>query len=588
MDNKSLHGRGVVVTRPAGQARHLASLIEAAGGRPILFPAIDIDELPERGLPALENFDLAIFVSPTAVQCGLKKAGRWPKDLPVAAVGKGTRRVLERHGISDVVAPEAAADSEALLELPAMQAVVGKKVLIIRGEGGRELLGEKLAERGAEVEYAECYRRLAPHADPGPLLSAWDRGDVHAVTVSSAEALVNLLPLLGKRLLGTPLFVTHARIAEHATQAGVREVLVAGPGDEEMIAGLMAYFGPRMNETPTESAATKRSKAPFLLLLAIALAAALAAVFWLDARQRIAATQEEMARRLRDMEVDSREARSVARQAQEAQREAQVKIGQLEARLAESQSQQLALEALYQDLSRNRDEWQLAEIEQVLAIASQQLQLAGNVRAALLALQLAEARLARTDRPQFVPIRRALARDIERLKSLPALDLPGTAMRIDALISQVDAMPLAFDERTERPGAAKPAAPVAEPGFWARLAAEVWGELRELVVVRQVNNPEPPLLPPSQAYFLRENLRLRLLNARLTLLSRDEAGYRQDLRAAQTWIQRYFDPASRQTVDALNQLKQLSSATVSFEMPSISESLEAVRGFQSRRERTTQ
>lgn len=586
MENRPLQGRGIVVTRPAGQARHLASLIEAAGGRPILFPAIDIEELSERALPPLESFDLAVFVSPTAVECGLKKAGSWPKDLPVAAVGKGTRRALEGQGIKDVVAPDAAADSEALLELPAMHDVAGKNIVIIRGEGGRDLLGEKLTERGARVEYAECYRRLPPRTDPAPLLAAWDRAEVDALTATSAEALDHLSAVLGSRMLGTPLFVTHERIAERAKQAGVREVVLAGPGDEEMMAGLMAYFGPRMDQSPTETTVSRRSRVPLLLLLAVLLAAALSAMFWLDARQRISATQEEMARRLRDMEVDAREARSVARQAQDGQREAQARIGQLEARLAESQSQQLALEALYQDLSRNRDEWQLAEIEQVLAIASQQLQLAGNVRAALLALQLAEARLARADRPQFVPVRRALARDIERLKSLPALDLPGMAMRIDTLIAQVDAIPLAFDERGERIGTVKEAPPAEDRGFWGRLAAEVWGELRQLVVVRQVNNPEPPLLPPSQAYFLRENLRLRLLNARLTLLSRDEAGYRADLQAAQRWIQRYFDPNSRQTVDALNQLKQLSSATVSFEMPTISESLEAVRGFQSRRERS--
>jgi uroporphyrin-3 C-methyltransferase len=229
------------------------------------------------------------------------------------------------------------------------------------------------------------------------------------------------------------------------------------------------------------------------------LASALATAFWLDARQRISAMQEGLAHRLRDIEADAREARAVARQAQEGQREAQVKVGQLEQRLAESQSQQLALEALYQELSRNRDEWQLAEIEQVLAIASQQLQLAGNVRAALLALQLAEARLARADRPQFVPIRRALARDIERLKTLPVLDLPGMSMRIDTLAAQVESLPLAFDERGERDGGAKEAAPAADRSFWARLSSEVWNELRQLVVVRQVNNPEPPLLPPSQA-----------------------------------------------------------------------------------------
>jgi len=324
-------------------------------------------------------------------------------------------------------------------------------------------------------------------------------------------------------------------------------------------------------------------RAPVLVLIALALAVGLASLFWLDARQRIGATQEELARRLRDIESDAREARSVARQAQEASRESQAKTAQLEARLAESQSQQMALEALYQDLSRNRDEWQLAEIEQVLAIASQQLQLAGNVRAGLLALQMAEARLARADRPQFVPIRRALARDIDRLKSLPAVDFAGMSARIEGLIAAADSLPLAFDERAERPA---PARETAAGGFFARFAADVWNELRQLVVVRRMDKSEPPLLPPSQAYFLRENLRLRLFNARLSLLTRDEAGYREDLRAAQAWIQHYFDGKSRQTADALAQLKGLSSATVSFEMPTISESLDAVRGFKSRRART--
>jgi uroporphyrin-III C-methyltransferase len=324
-----------------------------------------------------------------------------------------------------------------------------------------------------------------------------------------------------------------------------------------------------------------------LALIAVVLAAGLAALSWIDSRSRINSTQEELARRLREIESDSREARTVSRQAQEALREAQVKIAQLESRLAESQSQQLALEALYQELSRNRDEWQLAEIEQVLAIASQQLQLARNVRAALLALQLAESRLSRTDRPQFAPIRRALARDIERLKAAPVVDFPAVANRIDNLIASVDSMPLAFEERTDRPPPApKDAAGGAERSFVSRLGSEVWAELSQLVVVRKLGPAEPPLLPPTQAYFLRENLRLRLLNARASLLSRDEAGYREDLRAALTWVQRYFDPRSKQSTDAVAQLKQLSAVSITFEMPNISESLDAVRGYKSRRERS--
>jgi uroporphyrin-III C-methyltransferase len=329
----------------------------------------------------------------------------------------------------------------------------------------------------------------------------------------------------------------------------------------------------------------RSSRSSTLALIAVLLVAGLAALGWFDTRSRIAATQEELARRLQQIESDARNARVVAGTAQETLREAQVRLGQLEARLAESQSQQLALEALYQDLSRNRDEWQLAEIEQVLAIASQQLQLARNVRAALLALQLAEARLARADRPQFAPIRRALARDIERLKAAPAVDFPAMAMRLDNLIASIDSLPLAFEERSEREMPAKPAA--ADRGLLARLGAEVWNELSQLIVVRRIGASEPPLLPPSQAYFVRENLRLRLLNARASLLARDEAGYREDLRAAGAWLQRYFDPRSKATADAVAQLKQLSGVSISFEMPTISESLDAVRGYKSRRERSS-
>jgi uroporphyrinogen III methyltransferase / synthase len=583
---RPLEGRGIVITRPAGQAAELASLLEARGARALRFPTLEIHDLPDWQLPELEGFDFAVFASPSAVQKVFERIASWPQGPRAAAIGRGTRRELERRGATDVLAPEAGGDSEALLALGPMHDVAGKRIVVFRGEGGRELLGETLGARGAQVAYVECYRRVRPQADNAPLLEAWQRGEVDAVTTSSAQGLDNLLEMLGEagrpHLLRTPLFVTHERIAEHARQHAFAQVIVGGPGDAELAARLVAYFDPRMSEetAPPRS----RSKVPVLLLVAIVLAAALAALFWFDARERIDATQQELARRLRDIENDAREARSVARQAQEALRDAQGKLGQLEAKVAESQSQQVALEALYQDLSRNRDEWQLAEIEQVLTIASQQLQLAGNVRAALLALQLAEARLARAEQPQFLPIRRALAQDIERLKALPALDLPGMSLRLDRLVAQVDAMPLAYEERGERASAAKQAKASEEGGFWSRLGAEVWGELRQLVVVRKLSDPEPPLLPPSQAYFLRENLRLRLLNARLTLLTRDEAGYRADLRAAQAWIERYFDAQSKQTADALAQLKELSSATLSFEMPSIAQSLEAVRGFKSRRE----
>ncbi len=313
----------------------------------------------------------------------------------------------------------------------------------------------------------------------------------------------------------------------------------------------------------------------------------LLALVWLDSRERIGATREEMARRLRDIEADARDARSLARLAQESMREVQAKVGALEGKLADAQSHQAALESLYQELSRNRDEWQLAEIEQVLAIAAQQLQLSGNVRAALLALQLAEFRLSRNDRPQFVAVRRALARDIERLKALPAVDLPAMIRQLDVLVAGVDALPLAFDGRVER-AEPKPKPAAAEQGALSRMAAELWGEIRQLVVVRRVDAPEAPLLAPTQAYFLRENLRLRLLNARMALLARNQAAFQEDLRVAQQWLRRYFDARARPTLAVLAQLSQLQAAPLSFEPPpSISDSLEAVRGYKSRRDRAS-
>jgi uroporphyrin-3 C-methyltransferase len=319
-----------------------------------------------------------------------------------------------------------------------------------------------------------------------------------------------------------------------------------------------------------------------LLLIAAALGAS--AWVWYDARLRSGEAREQLAGSLRGVEDEAREARASARTAQETVRELQARLAALEARLAETQSRQASLESLYQDLSGNRDEWQIAEIEQVLAIADQQLQLSGNVKAALLALQLAEARLARADRPQFLAVRRALARDIERLKSLPTADLAGMSRRLDALIGAVDALPLAA-EATAPP--APPAAEGSTAGALQSFGAGLWRDLKGLVTVRRVDAPEPPLLPASQAYFLRENLRLRLLNARLALQTRNHAGFAEDLRVARGWIVRYYEGEASATREALAQLGALQETPVRAEPLSISDSLEAVRAFKARRERTS-
>ena len=238
----SLAGRGIVVTRPRELAEPFARLLERRGARAIVFPAIEIQPLPlPAALARAAEFDIVVFVSPSAARVALPALSPWPRGVGAAAVGSGTRRELERAGIASVIAPAAGADSEALLA--ELQDVRGKRVLIVRGAGGRAFLGETLAARGARVEYAECYRRASPALDPTPLLAAWRRGEVHALTVSSAEALDNFIAITGPELTAAlPLFVAHERVAAHARGRGLRDPVLAGPGDDEMIERLVAYF----------------------------------------------------------------------------------------------------------------------------------------------------------------------------------------------------------------------------------------------------------------------------------------------------------------------------------------------------------
>jgi len=247
LPKQSLAGRGIVITRPRELAAWLARAVEAAGGLPILFPTIAIEDAPPpAALRCLDSYDLAVFVSPTAVQKVMAQVGAWPARVAAAAIGAGSKRELERQNVRGVIAPEDGADSEALLGLPALRDMQGKRVVIFRGGAGRPLLGEALVARGAEVEYADCYRRTLAGSDAAALLAAWRRGDVHAVTVSSSEGLDNFVTLAGAPIVAaTPLFVPHALVAARARAHRAGEVIVAGASDAAVLERLVAYFDGR-------------------------------------------------------------------------------------------------------------------------------------------------------------------------------------------------------------------------------------------------------------------------------------------------------------------------------------------------------
>jgi len=340
-----------------------------------------------------------------------------------------------------------------------------------------------------------------------------------------------------------------------------------------------------------------------LFKVTIVLVLLLAALAW-STHSRFGRLRAEMARSLQKSEATGNETVALARQVQEQTKELQVKVAALENRQSEAQSQQLALEQLYQDLSKNRDEWALAEIEQVLSTASQQLQLAGNVQGALIALQNADRSLSRNDKPQFITIRRAIARDTDKLKALPGIDVAGLAVRIDNVIGLLDTLPMLSDSKpvapqelaksTPRPApsakSSTPAGVLTAPDpittrigqVWTSWSGEMWDEIRQLIRVRRVDTPEALMLSPREAYFTRENLKLRLLNARLALLSRNEAAFRSDLETVQEALGKYFDTRARSTQAAQSALRQLQGNNLAIDMPTLADSLNAVRTYKAK------
>jgi len=335
-----------------------------------------------------------------------------------------------------------------------------------------------------------------------------------------------------------------------------------------------------MSDTPDTSPVTPPPKeklhfdiTAWLALLLAGAAAGLAAWSWFDNREQVRDLRTELGQRLAEGGSEIKEARLLARNADDANRLMSERLGQVEAHIANAQQQQLSLEALYKDLSQGRDQWTLAEIEQVLLTAAQQLQLAGNVKAAIIALENADTRLQRLDKPQFTALRRAIATDLAQLRATSSIDEVGVSAQLEALVAQHAAWPLASAQSTE-------AVPSSRPTRAASLGAELLDELKRLVQIRRLGQNEAALLAPDQTYFLRENLRLRLLSARLALLSQDQGGFHSDIEAAEKLLNQYFNTEDAAVAAALKELKQLRSLQIAVKLPEIKASLAALESFE--------
>jgi uroporphyrin-3 C-methyltransferase len=319
---------------------------------------------------------------------------------------------------------------------------------------------------------------------------------------------------------------------------------------------------------------------PRPLAAAVVVLAALALLVGGLLWQKLGHIQEELARRSADSGAQAVEARTLAKEAQDLATETAARQALTETRLSEVALQRTQLEELMQSLSRSRDENLVVDIESSLRLAQQQAQLTGSVEPLLAALKTADQRVARAAQPRLTPLQRAIARDVDRVKAASVTDTPGLLIKLDELVRQVDELPLlnavGVNGAAAAARSAKPAPAAPEPRWWQRSLALVLDEARGLVRVSRIEQPDAVLLSPEQSFFLRENLKLKLLNARLGLLARQLDSSRADLASAGAALGKYFDPASRKTQATAALLQQVQQQMKAVELPRVDDTLAAL------------
>lgn len=308
---------------------------------------------------------------------------------------------------------------------------------------------------------------------------------------------------------------------------------------------------------------------------------------WLNTRHRFNEIEKALSQKLDNYQALNQQSLALAKQAEERSTQANARTVILEQKLEASRNQQEVLQTLYDQLAENREATALAEVEQLLTIANQQLQLAGNVKSTLLALQAADKRLEALDLPRAAQLRETLAAEIDTLRKLPQVDVMSISAQLEALGDLCATLPLISERQPtlnliaakQNVQLAQDSAALKHLSSLQKFGLSVWEDIKNLVTVERIEKPEPPLLSADHAFYLRENLKLRLLTARIALLQHDEASYNADINSVNSWLNQYFDTKHPDTIKAFNLLKKLSGSNIGIELPQLTESLAAVSRY---------
>lgn len=512
----------------------------------------------------------------------------------------------------------------------------GASVLLVRGESGREWLSEHLRQAGAAVQVLAAYRRRPPAWVGAPAALLHDvlaQAERHLWLFSSSQAigfLVDHLRALGRfsEAVAMPVLATHPRIAETARAAGFTQVHTvspypgavaawleqhpaaapAAPAEVEPGPSIESIAAPPMMEQPGTPSADRAAAAPsaaarpatpdaprwtrVVLGAALVLAVAALVVAW-QALSGLRDFEREVARRQQGSNQQAAEAMLLAKQSQDLVRDTAAKVAVIDTRLAEVALQRTQLEELIQSLSRTRDDNLVSDIDAAVRLAVQQTSLTSSAEPLVAALRGADERLARASQPRLERVRRAIARDLERVRAAGSPELGSLMVKLDEAARLVDEAPLLSQPavaRNEPPrpanrapraataAASSAAAPWWQPveSGWQSFWASAGQQASQLLRVTRIDQPEAMLVAPDQAVFLRENIKLRLLNARLSLLSRRSEAAQGDLQMAMSALQRYFDTGSRRTQGALELLRQCAQQSQLTSVPRPEDTLAAL------------
>ena len=633
----------LLIIRPSNRPKQDIQTCHAAGWQAQVLSPIEIEadrsalnKLPEQ----FKQADVVFWVSPTAIETAAPHLNFSDGPKAHITVGQTSQHTLAQFSPYPVFSPEDGNDSEAVLRMPIWKNLPpNARVLIIRGHGGRDFLAEKLTELGFQIDIAEIYFRR-PHAIDWQSFKTEDIAAAYVTSGEIAREFFHQIPPQFSRFFESLLYFTHhPRIADALRIVGAKHVEtvtslsaalssmpqrsqavspVEDNKDTQQVANTAAPAPERSENTrpseqikPTqpqrveasmpESNNLPQNNAPVIIKQsggkALAAGATVLALLGLGASgflfvqgQNVLKNQElEFNQKIDKAALGESENASLLKDNLNRQTAIQAELDRLNNGQKNNSDQILQMQKAYQELLKGRINWLVDEAESMLNTASQQLMLSGNLQGAVSVLEHIDSRLSRFEQPELIPIKQAISNDLAALKNRPYVDISATALRIDRLETGISGLPLVLDG-VLKPGAA-PVEATNSGTWWENTWEKSLNALKGLVEVRHLDSNDAMLISPDQTYFIRENLRLRLLDARIALLQHNGEVYQSDLNNVEATVKQYFDsksPATQSWLKELAELKALDVRMISDD--SLKASLSAVRAYQegSRTQMTTE